>query len=188
MWSFQEKIVDSDFYFYTIQKEGKIITVQQFFEYLSSSREFILFYNQLLKDNPFEAYSWECISLANPNKEYEFALVNNKLLTRKSPNFAPFQSYFSSTEKVVSFENLGKNAELVVPCPVEKNDFTHLAKFVRSGLTEHIVALWMEVGRVGLQKLASENKYWLSTAGLGVAWLHIRFDTKPKYYKTPKYK
>ncbi|MGB1216866.1 MAG: DUF6940 family protein [Saprospiraceae bacterium] len=29
---------------------------------------------------------------------------------------------------------------------------------------------------------------WLSTAGLGVYWLHIRMDNRPKYYKHKAYK
>jgi len=28
----------------------------------------------------------------------------------------------------------------------------------------------------------SETPLWASTSGAGVAWLHIRFDTRPKYY------
>ena len=29
---------------------------------------------------------------------------------------------------------------------------------------------------------------WLSTAGLGVPWLHLRLDTRPKYYQYGPYK
>lgn len=188
MWNFQEHKEGRNYYFYTLQKDGQNITVQAFFEYLSTSTEFILFFNKILENHYFEAYSWECISLNNPTKVYEFALVKNNLLAQKRPNYQPFYTYFSKTEKIVSFENLGKNAELVVPCPVDEYEFTHLAKFVRSGLTDHIITLWKEVGKIGLLKLQSEKKYWLSTAGLGVSWLHIRFDTMPKYYKTQKYK
>jgi hypothetical protein len=28
---------------------------------------------------------------------------------------------------------------------------------------------------------------WLSTSGLGVAWLHIRLDSTPKYYQHQPY-
>jgi hypothetical protein len=28
---------------------------------------------------------------------------------------------------------------------------------------------------------------WLSTAGMGVAWLHIRLDERPKYYSHKPY-
>ncbi len=28
---------------------------------------------------------------------------------------------------------------------------------------------------------------WLSTAGHGVAWLHVRLDTRPKYYRYTPY-
>ncbi len=29
---------------------------------------------------------------------------------------------------------------------------------------------------------------WLSTAGGGVAWLHVRLDSRPKYYGYSPYK
>lgn len=29
---------------------------------------------------------------------------------------------------------------------------------------------------------------WLSTSGLGVYWLHVRLDTRPKYYNHDEYK
>ena len=29
---------------------------------------------------------------------------------------------------------------------------------------------------------------WLSTAGLGVYWLHLRLDTRPKYYSFQPYR
>ena len=28
---------------------------------------------------------------------------------------------------------------------------------------------------------------WLSTAGLGVGWLHVRLDDRPKYYRHAPY-
>ncbi len=29
---------------------------------------------------------------------------------------------------------------------------------------------------------------WLSTAGAGVSWLHVRLDTRPKYYHHGPYR
>jgi hypothetical protein len=42
-------------------------------------------------------------------------------------------------------------------------------------------ALWMLVG-VAMQRRLNNRPVWLSTAGAGVSWLHVRLDDRPKYY------
>jgi len=39
-----------------------------------------------------------------------------------------------------------------------------------------------------MQKQISDRPTWLSTAGLGVYWLHLRLDSRPKYYRYQPYK
>jgi hypothetical protein len=34
----------------------------------------------------------------------------------------------------------------------------------------------------------SARPLWLSTSGLGVAWLHVRLDSRPKYYSYAPYR
>jgi hypothetical protein len=34
----------------------------------------------------------------------------------------------------------------------------------------------------------SARPVWLSTAGAGVAWLHVRLDDRPKYYGFDEYR
>lgn len=104
---------------------------------------------------------------------------------------------------VTSFWNLGKDSLLVVPCPNDSEIvpggrdsfqmYAHLAPFVRSKATEHIRALWSSVGQLALQMLLSpsrpaDDKLWISTSGLGVSWLHVRLDKRPKYYNYNPYK
>ncbi len=33
----------------------------------------------------------------------------------------------------------------------------------------------------------SHGKVWVSTSGDGVSWLHLRIDTRPKYYQHAAY-
>ena len=33
-----------------------------------------------------------------------------------------------------------------------------------------------------------DRPVWLSTAGMGIAWLHIRLDDRPKYYGYREYR
>lgn len=70
---------------------------------------------------------------------------------------------------------------MVVHCPKAPADaYAHLAVFVRHGPSAQIHALWASIGPAVRQRL-DERPLWLSTAGSGVAWLHLRLDSRPKY-------
>ena len=55
--------------------------------------------------------------------------------------------------------------------------------FMPSGLRGQV-----PVGTTVLQAALSEKPLWLSTAGGGVAWLHLRIDSRPKYYSHRPYR
>lgn len=91
--------------------------------------------------------------------------------------------------------------------------YSDLAMFARHGPINQIIAIWQRVA-VEYQnqwqsstKINKKNKnqtlkqkgtledeqqapavVWLSTCGTGVAWLHIRLDSRPKYYTYTPYK
>lgn len=44
-------------------------------------------------------------------------------------------------------------------------------------------AFWSAVATAVEERLArSSRPLWLSTSGLGVAWVHARLDERPKYF------
>ena len=89
---------------------------------------------------------------------------------------------------VVTFESLGKDALLVAPCPgVQGTNFAHLARFVATASDEQSSALWQCVGE-SIERRLNVRPTWLSTAGLGISWLHVRLDTRPKYYRHAPYR
>ena len=61
------------------------------------------------------------------------------------------------------------------------------AAFLRDGPPEQIDQFWKLVG-MRMQQAVSNEPVWLSTAGLGVSWLHLRIDSRPKYYRYVPYK
>jgi hypothetical protein len=86
------------------------------------------------------------------------------------------------------FGNLGGDALLVVPCPEDSGrDFSHLASFTKTASPSLQQALWTEVGHA-LESRIGARPIWLSTAGHGVAWLHVRIDSRPKYYSHAPYR
>ena len=86
---------------------------------------------------------------------------------------------------------MGKNATLIVPCPsiLCSEGYQHLGQFIRNAPSEQWNALWTSIGE-NIQAQINEQTapIWLSTSGLGVHWLHVRLDQRPKYYLHKTYK
>jgi hypothetical protein len=138
---------------------------------------------------PFDAYCLETPPLTKQtlNKPFECVFVASPALATLEADPRPFQEHFKKSRGCVAFESLGKDALLVAPCPVSDSTcYTHLACFVRSAAKEESSHLWRTVAQALDERLA-DAPLWLSTAGLGVAWLHVRLDSRPKYYRHRPY-
>lgn len=108
--------------------------------------------------------------------------LESRGLARRADPEAYAQHFRGAARPVVTFPNLGGDAILVVPCPVaEPSIYAHLADFVRQAPEPQRDALWKAVGEAVNRRIGAKP-VWLSTAGAGVAWLHVRLDDRPKYY------
>lgn len=173
-----------------IKEKSKPITQERFLCLLRESVEFIDFYNETLAASGYEAFFWENRPVTHNTlgDSYECSLINTQFLTNRTPDRQTFSQYFKTGKQVVSFPNRGGDAMLIVPCPdQEKPGYTHVGTFVRQAGEDQIVAFWKTVGEQTLKAIGQEPK-WLSTSGLGVYWLHVRIDSRPKYYQTEEYK
>ena len=65
--------------------------------------------------------------------------------------------------------------------------FAHLAAFVRGAPAQQRHVLWQRVADAMMRRLSGQP-VWLSTAGAGVSWLHVRLDDRPKYYSFSEYR
>lgn len=68
--------------------------------------------------------------------------------------------------------------------------YGHLAAFVREGPSQQVAETWKHVAQEYMKQIndMNEKPIWLSTSGLGVAWLHFRLDRRPKYYTFKPYR
>ena len=141
----------------------------------------------------FAAYFWEVppVTSSSLSRPFEFVLTESRDLTAMSPDVTAFREHFyadDDNDGVVVFENLGGDATLVVPCPLASpTAYTHLSAFLRGAPTLQAHALFQRMAAEVLARV-SNRPLWLSTAGMGVAWLHIRLDSRPKYYRYVPYK
>jgi len=152
---------------------------------------FRAFWTASLRTLPFEAYCFEVPPLTSKalDRPFECVLVESPALARTAPDPAPFADHFRRHPgcQAVVFENLGRDAVLVAPCPRGDPQFyTHLAAFMHRAPLSQVGELW-RVTAEALETRLGDAPVWLSTAGLGVYWLHLRLDSRPKYYRHRPY-
>ncbi len=177
---------------YHLRQGGAALSFRELFRLLAGEDDFADWYGQLLAASDYRAFYWEHppLTSGNVDRDAEFVLIDAPVLATLPADPAPFQSQFEvrADESVIAFPNLGGDAVLVAPGPKGPDDaYPHLAAFVRHAPEDQLRELWRVTSRAVEDSLSSAP-IWLSTAGLGVTWLHIRLDTRPKYYSHAPYK
>jgi hypothetical protein len=159
---------------------------------LRESAPFRTFLVRVLAEHRFVAFFWEtpAATLATQDRAFEFVLVDAPSLARIAPDPSDFEVKFDASPDadVLVFPNLGGDAILVVPAPrADQACYAHLASFVRGAPASQIDTLLAELARA-VQARLSPAPLWVSTAGMGVSWLHVRLDSRPKYYRHDPYR
>jgi hypothetical protein len=160
--------------------------------YWRDDEGFRAFFVSLLTGAPFPAFRWETppVTSSSVARDFEFVLLDAPGLDR-APDADAFAGQFRAAGKdqlVLAFPNLGGDAVLVVPCPSgPATAYVHLAGFVRHAPEAQVHELWRVVG-AAIESRLGARPTWLSTAGMGVSWLHVRLDSAPKYYGFTPYR
>ncbi|KAL3773344.1 hypothetical protein ACHAW5_003570 [Stephanodiscus triporus] len=80
---------------------------------------------------------------------------------------------------------------------VDDVSYSHLTRFVREAPGGKVSEFWMRAASMYLDVLKWKDKddqggdevwTWFSTNGMGVAWLHLHIDDRPKYYSYAPFK
>lgn len=169
------------------------LTFREFFTLMKTDDDFKSFMSGLLSDSKLASFIFEMppIRLSNLDSSAEFVLLPVPVMTGE-PDRGVYAEYFAWSSAllhgVVSFPNLGKDALLVVPAPLEENsDYKDLRSFLNNAPLKQQQAFWNEVGTQVLKNM-SDRPMWVSVAGGGIPWLHFRLDKGPKYYRYAPYR
>lgn len=184
----RESVTENKAYKYRLYQSDKPLSYKHFLDHLEQQENFQNFFIDLLADIPFRAYHWETPPVSEHllGRPFEFVVTRTPAIDL-SPNPEPFRKYFSPNKKVVVFDNIGGDAKLIAPIPLNKQqNYSHIGVFTENAPKKQQQDFWQTVGRV-TKKLISEHPIWLNTAGGGVAWLHVRLDSQPKYYRHRPY-
>lgn len=134
----------------------------------------------------------------------EFVLVDAPSLARfaeSDPDRYAFEEHLgqcAEEQTCCAFDNLGGDARLIAPRMMrddrrrQPETYSHLAAFVRGADEGQIIDMWRlsasEYLRTVQGRRTTGARTWFSTSGLGVAWLHVRLDSYPKYYQYGPFK
>ncbi|MEM7573249.1 MAG: hypothetical protein AAF433_10125 [Bacteroidota bacterium] len=190
MYQFQsEQLEGGKVFKYQCLRNGELMSVMDFISDLKSEEQFSIELSTTITNCPFPALFFETPPMIKErlSQSFEFVLVASKSLTQVQANSHAFADYFTADEVVVSFPNLGGDAQLIVPCPIGKTKYAHLKDFLATAAPEQLMAFWKKTA-MEYQTALGDAPKWLSTAGLGVSWLHLRIDSRPKYYRHTPYK
>ena len=176
----------------TLFGEGAVLSYAEVVENWRRDGAFNAFFSNLLAAAPFPAFFWETppVTRSTLGRGFECVLIDSLALARMTAAPSAFSRHFAESpeDEVVDFENLGGDAWLVAPRPLpEAADYPQLAAFLRAAPARQKTALWRRTAEA-LERRLSEQPLWVSTSGLGVAWLHIRLDSRPKYYVFQPYR
>ena len=181
---------------YRIRRGATPLSFRAVFELLERSAAFVDWYAQTIAAAPAEAFFWEHPPLteARLDDEAELVLIPSDSLARLHPDPSAFTAHFDREPErdvlpeVVVFPNLAGDALLVVPRPLGPvSAYPHLAAFLREAPARQVRALLQTTGKL-VREHGGAGPLWLSVAGLGVPWLHVRLDDAPKYYRHDPYR
>ncbi|MEM7238027.1 MAG: toll/interleukin-1 receptor domain-containing protein [Pseudomonadota bacterium] len=166
---------------------GRLLTWREILDLWRESPEFCDFFMTVQRTCGFGSFVWEAAPLddASLDRVYEQAILNTPRPTGE-PDRQTFAGYFDADgapDGVVAFDNLGGDAVLVVPSPIRSDaDYGGLAEFLSEAPIAQQRALWRELSHHAARRV-SRDPLWISVAGGGVRWLHLRLDSVPKYYR-----
>jgi hypothetical protein len=132
------------------------------------------------------------------NGSFRFALIDGMPTAKVNKTaFAKKlrQTDDSDTATAAAFLNLQEDAWLVAPrqqIGVAAETYTNINTFSANASKDQIADFWRLVGQTIIAndetRTLTDGPLWISTSGTGVAWLHVRIEHTPKYYKYEDFK
>jgi hypothetical protein len=170
---------------YTVERDGEPVPYDEALTDLGD--ELGDLFTHVIRTCPFEAVFFETPRVSGA--PLEFVLVDSPTLARRPVEPEPFAHEMHGAE-VATFPNLGGDAWLVVPAArAAHSAYGHLAAFVRGAPEDQVRAVWAASG-TAIRRWRSDrgDPVWFSTSGLGVTWVHLRLDERPKYITYAPYR
>ncbi len=181
------KLLNPDTILLTVEGD---LTAGDFWKLLLDDPRFRFTFSAALNAAPMSAFFLEMAPLTQSSQRaFELVLLQAPELVGMPADPRSFSKQLKSpgTSPFVDFPNLSGDAHLIVPKPLanQTRGYAHLREFI-AGHAEQAAEFWHYAAGVVLGRL-DKQPVWVSTSGLGVAWVHLRMDRRPKYYRYRAY-
>ena len=167
------------------------LSTKQLFEGWYWSESFRDLFIAELAASPYHAFFWEMPPVSREVLEnpFECAVIGSDALAGMRADDSDFAEHLiDAKNSVASFPNLAGDALLIAPSKISNADcYVHIAAFLRDGPREQQHALFQLLAKETENLLNTGRRFWVSTSGLGVPWVHVRLDSYPKYYQYRRY-
>ncbi|KAG8459420.1 hypothetical protein KFE25_013056 [Diacronema lutheri] len=199
-----EALADGGAWRVRIHDGSRQLTWGEVLDRLRTDRAFALAFSRKLAAAPFGAFFWETPPLTQRTRNtapFEFVCLPAEHLNGVVPDEAPFRAFVGGgargTGAAVAFANLGGDSTLVAPSADADAartgalaKYAHIAAFVRGASDAQAGAFWARVAEAvdTTVRARGDAPTWVSTEGSGVSWLHVRLDSRPKYFHWAGYK
>jgi len=183
---------DGDAYVLTFTRNKVEITWRKFISLCKANNlSFVIIIKEAILRTKFETIYFNCppVTKADLDQVFNVAILNAPALRSVTTDVHTFADKFIDQNMVTSFENLNGDCLMVCPVPLEDQPeeiYSSLGPFIRSARIEQQIAFWGLVAS-DLETVISIRKVWMNTAGTGVSFLHLRLDSRPKYYEYRKF-
>jgi hypothetical protein len=162
-------------------------THRAFWRGLAQDPAFRRSWSDLVRQTRAPGVFWECapVSHATLDHPFECVLLPSRAFAGLQADPHAFAEHLAGDGPDIRvFANLSGRSTLI--SPVGPGDFAHLLAFLCAAPASQVDALWRVTGQTVLDALDSADRpadapLWVSTHGLGVYWLHVRLDPRPKY-------
>ncbi len=176
-----------------LQEDGQPLSFAAVVHLWENNPPFRDFYVATLLKHGGNGCFWEHprLNKTTAGQPYECVLTSTNSFSVRTANFTPFSRAVDSNRMISVFPNLDGTALLVVPNQPEVPAFNgrDLMAFLHTAPGPLIHEFWTTVGQVTGQAIAEASAFqFLSTHGLGVIWLHVRLEERPKYYHHRPYR
>lgn len=186
---------------WTTHNVTRNVTVEEWVQSMLTCNETLHAFLDVLRQTPFDGFFFETRPVnatTVKTKPFEFVLVD-------APDLYQFATGKASPRKFAEplanctahdldtacvFVSLHADTTLVSPQPPTDTallpHYSNLASFCRLQAPRRVVhTVWqlaLQTYLLAVTKTNHHNNIWLSTAGMGVPWLHLRIAQRPRYY------
>jgi len=177
-------------YYFTLNNTP--ITFEHAMELLYKDNNFRNVLVNTFKNIPYEYYMFGMTKIKDASdykKPFKLYIKPEPAFKNIEANPDAFKEKFIVQEHNWSlFLNISGDALLLVPNPPSKpknkkeySKYINIGSFVKNSSDAVINTMFKYIGEHGLDYIKLKKPVYINTHGFGVPWLHIRFDSKPKY-------